>query len=382
MSCISSSLNSIFNFNSTQAQPQKETGGDHTLYFDFCTMHYWSLTTPKLIETYMQNLVSQFSDAGITDISLAFAQLNNIDELLNPNANPSATEDLFGYILKNYSEVLPGLVKAAHDEGLKVHLSFGGQNASQANVQICMGNQTPQGQASKFIQFLNQYQLDGMNFDIEGASANLFVSENEKTLLPFIQSLHQGLQAANKRLTLTTEASHGVLTTLKSLFFNQNNQPIFASLFDGLYLMTYDSGERYYIDANDNEGPANQVDWGLQTWIDAVTKGNACYIHTGFQDATAYEKPSSSAGKVYTITTQDRGAAAAQIMQQVKQTLSQNQYPQSLGGGFWWPDEGAMSSRYEIKPDGTSDFQMSTIKSYYKNAQPSFFQRIARAVGL
>lgn len=382
MSLNLSSINPFSFFKTTDlSKSSTPIGSDRTVYFDFCTMHYWSLTDSTTLKTYTEGLMDQFSGANITDISLAFAQICNIDELVSPSANPSAQTNLFGYILKNYPNVLPAFVDAAHNKGLQVHLSFGGENAGPNSLQICQNGQTPEQQAANVLKFLNEFKLDGVNFDIEGAATNDFISENQNTLLPFVKNLHQQLQKNNKKVTLTTEANHKVLHTLDPLFFDSEKKPIFTSLFDGLYLMNYDSGARYYIDANDQDGPANQVDWGIQTWIDAVTQSKANYLHVGFQDATPYENPSASAGKKYSITSSERGDAAYQIYNQMLSDLKKNSYTTQLGQPFWWPDEGSMSGRYNISTSGKGDFKLQTIESFYKHFSSSLFTQLKQAIG-
>ena len=182
--------------------------------------------------------------------------------------------------------------------------------------------------------------------------------DNGGTVLTFFQDLHTELSEAGKKMTLTSclGIAQWPQGALKQLFFDNDNKPIFTTLFDGLNMMAYGGNNQYWLD------PSN-ISWGIEQWLTIIGPQNAGMMNIGFDDAVAYESSSANAGSYqYTITPgSSRGEAAAQFYIQLQQQLLNDGYPTLLGQPFFWPDQ-------SIEPNGESRYGTNGDKS---NLSPS-----------
>jgi len=289
------------------------------------------------VDQYLSSLISQLKAAGISQIDLGFLQISDIDNL---ELDPGIQE----------------LIKMAHQNGMKVDLSFGGEDGTA--MQICKGGETPSGQAMKLAQFIKDNGIDAVDFDIENGSFSQVNAPQDARL--FFQTLHSQLGAEGKTMALTIMGSIGTWAKgfLKELFYDDNGAPIFSSLFDDLNLMLYSMTQGYIS--------ADNPDWGIEGWLDVIGHENASKLHVGFEDMIDYSQPGAIAGQSYPVDTTDSGTAAAEIYKQLLQQLEQAGYPSSLGNPFFWPDLRKHTpdtwNRYQpiILPDGSIGVNFDT----------------------
>ncbi|HSX04264.1 MAG TPA: glycosyl hydrolase family 18 protein [Rhabdochlamydiaceae bacterium] len=311
---------------------------------------------------YLNSLFTQLTQSGINLVFLSFAQLSGIDSLLAGGANASS-DDVIGQMMVTFPGALQAFIQSAHQNGINVNLSFGGENGS--SMKIVGSNETASGQAQKLVQFMQSFQIDSVDFDFE--STQFTTANSPQDAVSFFTALHQGLKALNKTLALTImgSLSDWPRNFLKMLFYDQNGNLIFFSLFDELNLMLY-SQTQYYIDANN-------VSWGIEQWLDLLgTKNSASAIHIGFEDAVNYASPSASAGGMYVLDTTNPGTAAAEIYKQLQQKLAQDGYASNLGEPFFWPDinhvaKGTWSRYAPITTGGmiTVNFDTDVMQAFY-----------------
>ena len=326
------------------------------------------------LSQYLDQLFSQLSKAGIKEIEMAFAQIGDLDALVNDGQGEVSKNDIIATILSTKypvgdtkANLIQYFITKAHSSDLKVDLSFGGANAANEDLQICLEGETADGQANKLVTFLTSYDFDSIDFDLEGSGSSALLKYNTAEQIDlFFTTLQTEMSKVSKSVTLTVEGSiqDGPKGTLSVLFENDK----FNTYFNGLNLMLY-SDTKYYIDADN-------VTWGIDQWLDIIGKENAYKIHIGFDDGIAYEDPSASAGKIYSITPgADRGKAAAEVYTEFLADLKSNGYPNSLGSPFWWPANTVHApdnwSRYNptIKGDVVlEDFDTeAAMQSFYDN---------------
>lgn len=327
-------------------------------------MEWWPVTQLNMTkyDQYLTSMFSQLKAAGVNQIDLAFTQISSIDALLN-NGQGGSQYDVIAQMMISFPGALQELIREAHAFGFRVDLAFGGENGTE--MQICGPGETPQGQAQKLVQFMQMYNIDAVDFDIE---STLFTSANSAPVAQaFFRTLKQMLQMQNKTSTLTIEGSlqDWPLNFLKELFYDANNQLIFPQLFSSLNLMLY-SETQYYIDASNPT-------WGIEQWIDLLGTQNAGMITIGFEDAVNYASPSASAGGKYVFDTTNPGIAAAEIYMQLLQALAAAGYPTNLGEPFFWPDNNRHASgtwsRYQaINKNGqvTVKFAADVMSAFYQ----------------
>ena len=292
-------------------------------------MNWWPVVELDMTkyDQYLVSLFSQLKGAGINQIYLSFGQIAGIDALLKDGVG-SSTDDVICRMMIDFPGAFQELVKQAHLAGIKVILSFGGENGT--SMTICKAGQTPQGQAQKLVSAVQKFSLDGVDFDIENT---FFSKSNPDTISQtFFKTLYQQLSTLGKTSTLTVMGGiyDWPLGYLKGLFFDSTGKGIVSQLFHYLNLMLY-SQTQYYLDAN-------HPTWGIEQWLNLIGKQNSGMIQIGFEDAIDYSKPATSAGGTYTITTTNPGTAAAQIYIQLLQKLTQDGYPVNFGPTFFWPD--------------------------------------------
>ena len=347
--------------------------------------------------TYLQSLFAQMKAAGMNQIDLSFSQISCIDNYATGNYENVSSSDILAVLIKQMidskvyfppNENLLSLITAAAKQAqMNVCVSFGGEAAGPTDFQICQSGETVQGQAQKLANYMEQYGIQSVDFDIEGANVEDLLTGQDA--VGFFSTLHQSLQSGQKA-TLTIQGSltqtvmgnatdptkpNTFTGPLKPLFYDVNNQLIFANLFDGVNLMLYDSGSRYYLDDKVYTDDTLTPDWVLEAWLTIIGPQNAGQVNVGFQDATSYQTNASSAsGHTYdkpayqgdplvvNPSTDSSGTAAAKIFLQMQRTLIQDGYTTQLGTPFWWPNYG---DRYGHDKNFNADFVSQVMTDYY-----------------
>lgn len=329
----------------------------------------------QAFSAYLKKLFREMKQAGMNQINLSFIQLINLDAYLSRDFQNVSLSDVVAQQLSQFAtsnvhfpketNFLQIMTSTAHQFGMKVAVSCGGEQASAADFSL-LGK--PKAQAKKMAQFMFQYEIDAIDFDIEGSTANAFA--HEEGVAVFFKTLHGLLKQENKTISLTTQGSlvQTVWGTaprgsnpsayngpLKSLFYDENHQLIAGELFDDFNLMLYDSGTFYYLDAKSHSGNRIEPDWCVEDWLDIIGKNHAGKLHIGFQDATAYQNSASSAsGYQYKIKPKSSsGNAAAEIYWQLLKELHHDGYTTPLGAPFWWPN--ISTARYSPTGNFISD---------------------------
>lgn len=337
-------------------------------FITYPASHKWEATlNVDAYQKYLDSIFQRMKEAGMNQVNISFAQIASINVLFSGDYSKGSQADTFVQVLKNEKflgpdgkvvDMLKLYIDTAQQAGIRADLAFGGEDAS--GLKICQPGETAGGQASKLVQFMQKYNIDSIDFDLEDTGAVNFASENtEVQQRDFFKELHKQLALQGKSVVLTIEGSTKWAGVLKALFEDEKGNPSFSQLFDGLNLMLY-SQTQYYIDANNS-------DWGIEQWLDIIEKENVDKIHVGFEDHVPYESPTASAGAPYRITTSNRGQAAAQVYEQFLKQLKDDMYPEGLGEPFWWPDEGIDS----YDPNNPNSVISETMVDFYKYLNPS-----------
>lgn len=336
---------------------------DGEKFITYPAANNWQPTlNSSAFKKYLDSIFSRMQSAGMGQVNIDFTQIKSIDALFSGDYSKAPATDALIQVLKNEHflgadgnpvDMMKLFIDEAHKSGMKVNLSFGGEDAS--GLKICDEGETVQGQADKLVTFMQKYQIDSIDFDFEDTGAVNFAHQNtSQEQRGFFQELHNKLAPQGKTVILTVEGSTKWASVLKPLFYDDQQKPIFGDLFDGLNLMLY-SESQYYIDAKND-------DWGIEEWIDIIGKQNANKIHIGFEDHVPYENASASAGGVYHIDTNNRGQAAAEVYLQLLAQLKKDGYPSKLGAPFWWPDENIDS----YDPNDANSVISQTMVDFYQ----------------
>lgn len=337
------------------------------VYFDTGAFNPWNflvwsnpdnseVLNTNALDSYLDSLFSSFASNQYDGIYFAFTQISDIDYLDAPEmwkTAPISPSDVYirNLLMQIYENCPAGsmetflntFISKAHQYGVKVYLSFGGEAAD--GMKICPNQQnTPAEQATTLANYLTSYHFDGVDFDLE--SNAIQQSNTSDEINEFFGTLK----------TLATQNSFtSILTVMGDLSWSTvAGSPV--DHFDTIQLMLYGSGGpggKYYIDAEN-------VTWGISEWINILGKENAGMISIGFQDDTYYEDPSASAGKIYTVDPTNRGVSAAMIYEELLQDLAALGYSESLGEYFWWPSIGVKGAtgkdRYSVGPNYAANF--------------------------
>lgn len=290
------------------------------------------------VDQFLTPIFAQLKRDGITQINLAFAQICDIDNLLQGEAG-SQTDKISPILKSNYpvgdtgENFLKYLVENASSNETKVMLSFGGASASQSDMKI---SGDPTTEANNLADFMKEYAIDSVGFDIEGGGLTIMQVNEPSAVITFMKTLHTRLSKVGKASIITVVGSvqDGPSGLLKALFTD------FDDMFDGVNLMLY-SNSHYYLDA---DNPS----WGIKQWLSYIPNSNK--IHIGFYDKIPYENSSASAGEKYKIPTGlRRGQAAAyvylQLLDNLKLSLSE------MGQPFWWTDDPLEISSNKVMQD-------------------------------
>ncbi|KAI5832872.1 glycoside hydrolase family 18 protein [Schizophyllum commune Tattone D] len=137
---------------------------------------------------------------------------------------------------------LPDFVQQAHDNNVKALLSIGGWTGS---LYYSTAVATPENRtafAGAILDMINQYQLDGIDFDWEypnkqGVGCNAILDQDSANFLSFLQELRAN---ENTPANLTLTAAVGVAP-----FVGEDGEPMqdvseFAKVLDHIAIMNYD----------------------------------------------------------------------------------------------------------------------------------------------
>ncbi len=171
--------------------------------------------------------IDELDLSKITHLTLAFLHPNK-KGVFTDNNQPTCMLGKFNKLVGS-SEIIY-IVKKAHKSGVKVLVSIGG-----ASYPICAGdwqkllsNGKRNNTIEKLIKFIDDFNLDGLDVDLEGKL--LIEIESKGYFLPFIQSIDKELNKRNKLLSAATGSYVGGMLPESSL-----------SYFDYVSIMSYDA---------------------------------------------------------------------------------------------------------------------------------------------
>ncbi len=320
---------------------------EHWSYYDMGKFNIWDflewdnekgyeVVSSSKEEQFFSSLGKQLKESGFTGIYLAFGQMCNIDAYASGQfLDRTLQGDVVGLQIQQLQEAqkkgsvdpkfsyLEWMINSLHKQGLQVAFSFGGVNSSLSSFI------PPENASGYLLQMIEKYGLEGIDLDVEIALP--------PSTVELLTSMINQVNAARKSPSLFTLTLLASLTDNKNLlgmgFWLENA----SSLFKGINLMAYSETE-YYIDA---DNPS----WGIKEWIKEVK--DAHLLRIGFYDAIAYEKS-------FGWDSTQRGKSARIILDNLCKALEESGYCSTLGGTFWWPDEGMAHHHYD-SPDNQGD---------------------------
>lgn len=208
----------------------------------------------------------------LTHINLAFMNPTAAGATLN-GANPACMDGTSASTI-NY------VVQKAHQAGVKVLVSLagGGIPACSGNWETLLQPANRTNVTNNIIQFVNTFNLDGVDVDIEGDLMTRI--NNAGNYTPFIQALRNGL--GSRQLTAATGSYVGGMIPTSSLPY-----------FNFITLMSYDGVGPYWGNPGDEVATYNQAVADINTWKsrglskDKMVLGIPAYGY-GFNGYTAY----------------------------------------------------------------------------------------------
>ena len=334
-------------------------------YLDVGLIPWWNFvnwtTSPPSVKqeafhNYFDSLFAQLKEAGVNEVDLAFAQICDIPSLGGEVTNQS---DLFGMYLYQYPEQIKLMIQDGRDKyGFSFNLSLGGANARDTDYAIPSGK--GQDYADQLLRTLDEIGISGVDMDVELTTFDTLPGLQD--LLDFFAALRAVLGTERAMtLALLASVSDWPDKIVRPLFYDTAGANVFDTMFNGVNLMAYDSGTKYYIYASNPTGAASPG-WALQDWVGLV--GGASKINLGFQDATPYQdasawaQPSPELAFPFSLP---EGGTTGQCAKAVSDQV-QSQLGASLGKPFWWPDES--TPRYQPATEGTVDFRTDVMRDF------------------
>lgn len=223
-----------------------------TIGFDKLEELFFIFTTDgKLDEialrAYFKNLCDRLKEADIETVTLSFLQGSAIDDLLQQN--PSRV---------NFNLVIDEL----HKNTIQTAIGF--------NQQIINSNRESAEEAAiKWSALVQKYDFDAINFTFDSQSAKAFMSQGALFVKEFLSSLHELLQAQEKKMILSIPSDFNLFgkDLFAHLFKDENNNKIFSQFFDRLNL----------IHRRSTTGVCDAT-WWLEPWLNLVGKEKAHLI--------------------------------------------------------------------------------------------------------
>lgn len=319
-------------------------------------------------EAALTNYFKRLQSAGINRIDLSFSQLTDIMSFASPG--PYSGNDTVGTWIQANPTQFGQLTTVANKCGMKIDISFGGQNATSLPTtdpktgkvtppdwqlpHTAAGPVDPTAVASALCNFMKAHSIDSIDIDIE---ADISQADTPERYVQFFTALHNLLAPLGKKIYLTTLASVSDWPDrfIHFLFYDANGKLIFPQMFDGINIMAYSATE-YYLD------PTNPT-WGIDKWLEIVGKENAHMINIGFEDNVNYTEGSPP------ITSTSNGDAAAKRYINLLEGLKSADGVGHLGEIFVWPDYGLNPPDYQkgTLPPTTFETDFNSTYSLWNN---------------
>jgi hypothetical protein len=245
----------------------------------------------------ISNLANAFVDPclknGITTIIFAFAQFNEVDQLIDALNNPNVSggtvsaNSTFTQAITNvgFGPFFKQIVEVAKAHGIESVLSFGGATASEAMYSF----PTDPSPLADLVKALTDFGFSGIDLDIEGGQGSMVLDQNISDLMTFGKYIiSNGLT-----FTCTSDIPNNFVSTFKS--------NTFTDAFTDLRVMAYSGGR--VATANYFESTMNKI---INNNIDIANH----LISPGFQDGATYGGD-------------DPGTDAANLLCSMNKTLSE-----------------------------------------------------------
>ncbi len=192
-----------------------------------CALCHSSLAEPRVVG-YMPGYKNLVATVNQTDLS----KLTHINiAFINPNANGVVTSGGNPVCMPGASgSDIHYLVQQAHQAGVKVLASIGGGviPSCSGNWETLLQPGNRQNLVNNLLQFVADFNLDGIDVDIEGVL--LTNIDNAGNYTPFIEALAHNLQPSGKLVTAATASYHGGMIPISSIPY-----------FDFVNIMSYDA---------------------------------------------------------------------------------------------------------------------------------------------
>lgn len=353
-------------------------------YFDLGSWNSWNLMNwssgtinQQALNNYIDSYVAQAKAEGLSQVTLSFAQVCDIQKMIAGNFGDCSSEDALEMLSKNTNgqsvgreSVLQYMAQRLHADGLNVFLSFGGAIANSKDWDFGFGTQNPEDLGKSLANWAHQCGFSGIDFDMEDGAGNLVSVNGAANLAQFFSSLHQTANSFGMSTTLTVMGDAGIWGPTGKNFgamFSQGSD--ITHMFDGINLMLYNG--QYYI----NAGQQPPQSWDLTNWIAQLQQNTgmspgdcASFLHIGFNSAVDYSKASSSGGPLpYDPTkippnVKTSGQFAAWILQQVQQELRGKYGDPTLtfGTSFFWDNK----ANYSVDPNNNYQSQFFQGNSF------------------
>jgi chitinase len=211
----------------------RSCGGLLSLLLAFCPAHLWAASAEIKVIGYIASFTDMKSTIDKTDLS----RLTHINlSFTNPDARGKLVDNgtmtcMPGRTAGNVSAAdVRYVINKAHAAGVKVLASVAGGviPACSGNWETLLQPENRQAMVDNLITFMEEFELDGIDIDIEGAL--LTNIDNAGNYTPFIQSLSAQLVARQKLLTCATASYVGGMIPVSSIPY-----------FDFVNIMSYDA---------------------------------------------------------------------------------------------------------------------------------------------
>ena len=190
------------------------------------------LSTVALAQTKVIGYIPAYKGLQAVANKTDFTKLTHLNlSFLNPNASGAITSNGTPVCMEggNASE-LNYVVQKAHQNNVKVLISLAGGviPGCSGNWETLLQPANRQNLVNNLLQFVSDFNLDGIDVDIEGVI--LTNIDNAGNYTPFIQALSNGLKPAGKLLTTATASYNGGMVPTSSLTY-----------FEFVNIMSYDA---------------------------------------------------------------------------------------------------------------------------------------------
>ena len=190
------------------------------------------LSTTALAQTKVIGYIPAYKGLQAVANKTDFTKLTHLNlSFLNPNSSGVITSGGTPVCMEggNASE-LNYVIQKAHQNNVKVLISLAGGviPGCSGNWETLLQPANRQNLVNNLLQFVSDFNLDGIDVDIEGVVLTNIDTAGNYT--PFIQALSNGLKPAGKLLTTATASYNGGMVPTSSLTY-----------FDFVNIMSYDA---------------------------------------------------------------------------------------------------------------------------------------------